>query len=108
MTRPTIEQIQRAVMRSCFVTSEHLLGPSRDPAHVEKRHLAMWLARRLIVDEQGRALGRASYPLIGKAFNRDHSSVMNGVRQTDKRLANDRYLAGKASLLLSLFTERAA
>jgi len=99
----TIAEVQKAVTRSCFVSVEHIVGRSREPSHVEARHLAMYLARRIIVDENGKTHPRASYTKLAEAFNRDHTTVINGVRQTEKRIAKDRYLAGKAALIESLF-----
>ncbi len=57
------------------VTLEELTGEGRRDATV--RHLAMLLCRRLT---------GASYQQIGRAFRRDHSSVIYGLRSAEARV----------------------
>jgi chromosomal replication initiation ATPase DnaA len=58
------------------ISSEEILGRGRC-AHVAlARQYAMWKCR-----EQG-----YSFPLIGRVFGRDHSTVMHGCRVIDKHM----------------------
>lgn len=61
------------------LTVDDVTGPRRDNTAAAARHVAAWLLR-----ESGR-----SYPEIGRALHRDHTSAMNGVRrvETDDTLA---------------------
>jgi len=65
-----LRDIQRAVADAFGLSVADLLGPRRFVHHTTPRQLAMALARHLTA---------ASLPLIGKQFNRDHSTVFNGV-----------------------------
>jgi chromosomal replication initiator protein len=56
-----------------------LTGPSRAKEVVRARQLAMWCCRRLVP--------QPSLPAIGRAFNRDHTSVLDAIRAAD-RLVN--------------------
>jgi hypothetical protein len=42
----------------------------------------------------------ASYPVLGRMLNRDHSSVLRGVRQFEARLAGDELLALRVGRLV--------
>jgi chromosomal replication initiation ATPase DnaA len=65
------------------VTREDLVGPSRQRKYVMPRWLAMSLAREL---------GRKSLPQIGRAFNRDHTTVIHAIRRLKALADNDRDL----------------
>lgn len=56
------------------VSPFEILGPYRYADVVHARHLAMWLVRHR---------WSWSYPQIGKAFDRDHTSVMHAVSRID-------------------------
>lgn len=55
------------------VTAEDLLSRKRDQRTAGARMLAMWLLRQR----------KHSLQTIGRAFDRDHSAVMNALRQTE-------------------------
>ena len=59
------------------VDIDDVLGPCRRRPVVYARHRAMFICRR--------HLG-LSYPVIGRLFGRDHTTVMHGVREHGKRL----------------------
>lgn len=59
------------------LTIEHILGDSRRPFLVRYRQAAMAHLRRL----------GFSYPLIGEAMGRDHSTIINGVKRAEAREA---------------------
>lgn len=63
--------------------SEREVMTGRTAEFYEARHEAMWLMR-----QQKRPDGEElySFPQIGAAFDQDHTSALNGVRQHEKRL----------------------
>jgi chromosomal replication initiator protein len=63
----TIHGIVRRVAHHHGLTIEHLRGTRRDRIYAAPRHLAMWLAAHLVPD--------ATLAVIGRAFNRDHTTV---------------------------------
>lgn len=69
--------IMEEVADEAGVSIAALRGDSRKSRYVWPRHVAMWRAHR-----EGFALAR-----ICRAFQRDHSSVMSGVRRVEQRLA---------------------
>ena len=81
MTTPTIAQIQAACCAHYGVGLADLLSDRREQRYVRPRHVAMWLARRLT---------RKSYAIIGRAFDRDHSTVQQSVRWLEGAMAAKR------------------
>jgi len=68
-----------------------LTGMSRSQGHVRPRHLAMALVR----DYCG-----YSYPQIGRLFgDRDHTTVISGIRTAEKLVADDPDFAARADTL---------
>jgi chromosomal replication initiation ATPase DnaA len=76
-----IDQIIATVCRKHRVRPVELTGPCRVKAIVHARHEAMWEAFKNTP---------LSYPQLGRIFNRDHTTVMHGVRQHQKRLDDDK------------------
>lgn len=72
LPQPTIRGIQEAVCARYAVTMHHLLSDRRARCVARPRQVAMYLAHELT----GRSL-----PVIGRAFNRDHTTIMHGIRQ---------------------------
>lgn len=60
--------------------ADDLVGRSRTGGLVRARHLAMAVARS--------TLGR-SYPELGRAFGRDHTSVVTAVQGVARRVGED-------------------
>lgn len=75
---PTLRSVARAACAAWDVTLPQLLSERRDAALVEARQAAWLLARELTT---------ASLPAIGRAFRRDHSTVLHGLRRAAARLA---------------------
>lgn len=81
---PTIRECIRLVSERTKTPVKDLLGGKRHQEIVRPRQLAMWLAR---------VRTGKSYGQIGRAFKRDHTSVMNGIarieqlRETDGEIA---------------------
>lgn len=68
-----------------------LIGPSRRQEYIAPRHLACLLCHELT---------GASLPMIGRALgNRDHTTIIHGIRGARARMATDPELAGKYAVL---------
>lgn len=65
------------------VSTADLLGPSRLQEHVRPRHEAMWAMRQVTWADGSQ---RYSLPTIGRFFNRDHTTVLSGVRRHAERI----------------------
>lgn len=77
VTSPVMRRIQTEVCRRYKVGILDLLGPSRLPILTAARFEAYWRCRQETP---------YSYPQIGRAFNRHHSTVLHGVRMHNLRL----------------------
>lgn len=86
----TVETIQRIVASFYGVTIQVLIGPRRRHCDIRPRHVAMYLARELL---------QHSYPCLGRAFKRDHSTVVVAQAKVDKDKATDSTLEGELSVL---------
>ena len=67
------------------ITRKELLGVSRLRRVIVPRQVAMYLARRS---------GKLSWPRIGAAFDRDHSTVMHACRKVEEAVKTDPKLNG--------------
>jgi hypothetical protein len=65
-----VERIQHLVARRCRVRVENLRGNGRKERWVYARQVSMYVSRQLI---------GTSYPALGAAFKRDHTTVLHGV-----------------------------
>lgn len=79
-TSITIRQIIRACALEYGVRPSYITGPRRYRTLIEPRHVAMFLCRDLT---------EASYPEIGRAFHRDHTTVINGERRIEQTSGPD-------------------
>jgi chromosomal replication initiation ATPase DnaA len=80
--RAQVRQIITVVAAVYGVSLDEVLSLSREQPIVYARQLAMYIARHDL--SEGDQL--ASYPRLGRAFGRDHSTVIQGVRETERRL----------------------
>jgi chromosomal replication initiator protein len=87
MTRSII----RAVAAHYGMTVETLLSPWRKAPVALARHVAMYLCRKL-TDE--------SLPTLGRAFRRDHTSVLHGVQRITALVETDDELADTVDIIL--------
>lgn len=88
---PRIEEIQRAVCRHYGVSRNDLLSPRRTALVVRPRQVAMYLSKTLTL---------RSLPEIGRRFgNRDHTTILSGVRKMTRLLQVDTDLAATISSL---------
>jgi len=74
MKYQTVESVITNVAHVMNFERTELTGPSRYRNRVRIRHVAMWLARKVTY---------ASFPEIGRAFHRDHTSCLVAIRKVD-------------------------
>ncbi len=78
--RRTVEEIQAATCDAFGVTLEEMRSASRAAKIAWARQVAMYLARELTDD---------TLPAIGRAFDRNHTTVMHACKRTADRMASD-------------------
>jgi hypothetical protein len=88
----TVISIQRAVARFYVCGLDVIMGTSRRPGDTRTRHVAMFLARKWT---------QQSFPELGEAFGRDHSTVQYGVRKITESLTDDDLLGREIAILES-------
>ncbi len=87
----TVDEIQRKVSEYYSIRMSDLLGPRRLRAIARPRQVAMYLAKTLT---------SRSLPEIGRHFgNRDHTTVMHGVRRIEELKAVDSQIAEDIEML---------
>jgi chromosomal replication initiator protein len=97
---PTVASIKRAVADHYDLPIEAMTRRCTLKREARPRHLAVYLATRLT---------RHSYVRIGQLFDRDHSTVMHAMHQTEKRLrADPKIEAAARSVTHRLLLEDAA
>ena len=93
----SIREVQQTVARAFNLSVAEMLSPSRAQHVTCARHIAMYLSREVAV-RRWRAVDRTggpgtlappSFPRIGIAFSRDHSSVIHACRMVKRRLRDD-------------------
>jgi len=80
LKRVSPEQILALVAQVYGLEKTLLIGKSRKRAVTRPRNIALYLCRRH-TDQ--------SFASLGRAFNRDHSTVMYGVEQVERNLASE-------------------
>lgn len=78
------------------LSSLDLLGRSRCKSVAEARMVACFVARRCT---------RMSFPQIGKAINRDHTTVMSACARVERMRERDEWLRAALAVLLERFGE---
>ncbi len=86
----SVDRIIAATATAFEVSPEELRGASRSRSVARARHVAMALTREIT---------GASYPEIGRAFRRDHSTVLDGVRRVELLVERDARVAGLVDAL---------
>lgn len=86
----TVESIRDFICRQYKVSVHDLQSKARTKNIVFPRQMAMYMARKL-TDE--------GLSVIGKAFNRDHSTVVHSIRVVTELIARDGCVRGQADLL---------
>jgi chromosomal replication initiator protein len=78
--RTTVREVQERTAEAFDVSLDDLLSGSRAQAVAWPRQVAMYLARELT---------GATLPAIGRAFGKNHTTVMHACRRTAERIAAD-------------------
>lgn len=78
--RRSVAEIQERTASAFGLTVEDLCSPSRAARVAWARQVAMYLSRELT---------DATLPAIGKAFDRNHTTVMHACKRTAERIAED-------------------
>ncbi|MQX36848.1 helix-turn-helix domain-containing protein [Roseospira navarrensis] len=94
-TAPSIAAIIDATAEAWGVTRRDLLADRRAQNLAVPRQAAMTLARDLTM---------ASLPVIGRAFDRDHTTVLHAVRRTAERAARDPAIAARMDAVRARLT----
>lgn len=90
--RHSVDEILRLLEGAFNVSREQLLSRSRRQRLVRPRQLAMYLCRRC---------SDASLKEIGRAFSRDHTSVLYAIRAVEKRITEQPQLRYELEALAS-------
>ncbi|MGR3467883.1 MAG: chromosomal replication initiator protein DnaA [Shimia sp.] len=81
----TVEEIQRKVCDHYNIKITDLVGPKRLRAFARPRQVAMYLSKRMT---------QRSLPEIGRKFgNRDHTTIMHGVKRIEELMSQDSQIA---------------
>lgn len=102
-----IKEVQETVARAFELSRAELLSRSRRRPVAEARQVAMYLCRDLA--QYGSGNGErcwASFPRIGMAFARDHSSVMHAYQAVENRRRQDEAFAQRLQEIAREVTER--
>lgn len=84
-----IQDIQNAVAEQFNIPVIEMTSPRRVRDYAWPRQYAMLLAR---------SLTRQTLPAIGKRFgNRDHTTIIHGIRAAERRIAGDEEIAAKVA-----------
>ncbi len=87
----TVEEIQRKVSEHYNIRLSDLLGPRRVRNVARPRQVAMYLSKQLTA---------RSLPEIGRRFgNRDHTTVMHGVKRIEELKTTDHQIAEDVEML---------
>jgi chromosomal replication initiator protein len=105
----SIREVQQTVARAFNLSIAEMLSPCRTQRVTCTRHIAMYLSREVAIrrwrsvdrieasgTDGSRTSRPPSFPRIGIAFSRDHSSVMHAYKLVKRRLGED---SGFASLI---------
>lgn len=93
---PTVYRIVLATAAAFDIEPSELLGSDRSKSVREGRQAAYLVARRCT---------RLSYPELGRAFGKDHTTVLAGVRSMASQCERDPGLAEIVDLLIERFGE---
>jgi chromosomal replication initiator protein len=97
--RPTIRNIQDEVADFYGLERDYMREPdrigAREPRISHPRQVAMFLARKFTP---------FSLPIIGRHFNRDHSTVIHAIKAVEKRASNDALLEMELEVLRERFS----
>lgn len=96
MTAPmrSVRRIRDIVQADYKLTDNDMTSRRRDTD--EARQLVMWIARQT-TDK--------SLPQIGRILDRDHTTIMHGMRQIQRRVDTDPAFAARVSRIVSVVSQ---
>ena len=83
--KPSLADIQWVICTKFQITKAELRGPYGPRRITRPRHIAMYLAREV---------SQNSLPRIGQWLNRDHTTILYGIRKMRSAAQSDHILAG--------------
>jgi len=90
----TVSKIKRVVAAYYGVAVSDIISPRRQQSIVRRRHVAVYITKRMT---------SLSLPAIGRAFgNRDHTTILQAVRNVERRLECEPDLASQIETLLQM------
>ena len=95
--RLTCEDVISAVANYYTISVEDIMGARRNREITVPRQVAMYLCR---------TLADVSFPRIGDAFKRDHSTIQHGCDKVEQELKTDATLASQVSDISRQLKER--
>ncbi len=95
--RLTCEDVINAVANYYTISVEDIIGARRNREITVPRQVAMYLCR---------TLADVSFPRIGDAFKRDHSTIQHGCDKVEQELKTDTTLASQVSDISRQLKER--
>lgn len=86
MQKPArLARVEEAIARAAGVTVERLNGQTRDRTSADARAAVWWIA----YDHM-----HYTFPMIGKLYGRDHTTVMSAVKRMRSKKASEKILEG--------------
>jgi hypothetical protein len=89
----TVKSIGKFIARRYDIPLAILFGPERSAYFVRARQITYWLSKHLT---------KCSLPEIGRRMDRDHTSVLHGIRKVDRMMARDPEFAAEVNALADL------
>jgi hypothetical protein len=94
----TVDRVKRVVADEYGITVGELLTSAKRHAAAHPRQLAMWLCRQCVPGAYGRPI---STTVLGRLFGRkDHTTAMQALRSTERRIACGDEFADRVRILL--------
>lgn len=90
--RPTYNMLLDAVCAETGISEEQVLGNERKYRFVESRHLLFYVIR---------VTQPVSYLVLARRFNRDHTTILHGVKRVQKKMRDDPFFAQSVARCLS-------
>ena len=87
----TVDTIKLVVCNDYNISMGDMDSECRASSLARPRQLAMYLARTMT---------SASFPDIGRSFNKDHTTIMHGVKNIQRHLDNDPILRDRTTRLI--------
>jgi hypothetical protein len=100
-----VRVIQGVVARFYGLPRSAMTCPARHAELVARRSVAMYLSRTLLTGFFGKPI---SYPVLGRRFHRDHSTIIHAVQMVTERIERDPAYAAEIERVKSLALARLA